>query len=330
MFPGNEGGVRQAVDDPPLLRPHSVMLVDVPRTAASADRALGLFTRTDAIVAGRTGDVLARQVRTGAIRRLQRAVYQDAGFPLTSRARARAAMLASATGNVAVSSITAARLWGWSPVEEGPEFLTVPHSCGHRVRRSSPRLHWIRRDLTSAERGEIEGIPVTAPARTLADVLLGATDADAMWIVDQAVRTTPWVADAVRPLLTGRRAALGEHRLAACESRSESPLETIARVLLRSRGFDVVAQFLVRDVLGEPVARADLALPEPMLVIELDGAAPHQEPSALFRDRRRQNSLTALGWTVLRFTWHDVVHRPDQVVAEVGDAVSRLMQRNSA
>lgn len=33
-------------------------------------------------------------------------------------------------------------------------------------------------------------------------------------------------------------------------------------------------------------------------------------------DRRRQNALVNLHWTVLRFTWHDLVDRPDGVVNE--------------
>lgn len=34
-------------------------------------------------------------------------------------------------------------------------------------------------------------------------------------------------------------------------------------------------------------------------------------------DRQRQNELVLAGWTVLRFTWHDLTQRPEQVVAEI-------------
>ena len=41
------------------------------------------------------------------------------------------------------------------------------------------------------------------------------------------------------------------------------------------------------------------------------------------QDRRRQNALLAAGWTVLRYTSHDLRERPYAVVAEVLAAVRR-------
>jgi len=35
------------------------------------------------------------------------------------------------------------------------------------------------------------------------------------------------------------------------------------------------------------------------------------------------NALTAAGWTVLRFTWHDLHQAPDRVVREVRTALRR-------
>jgi very-short-patch-repair endonuclease len=40
-------------------------------------------------------------------------------------------------------------------------------------------------------------------------------------------------------------------------------------------------------------------------------------------DRRRQNAVVNLQWTVLRFTWHDLVGRPDNVLNEIRVALSR-------
>jgi very-short-patch-repair endonuclease len=39
-------------------------------------------------------------------------------------------------------------------------------------------------------------------------------------------------------------------------------------------------------------------------------------------DRRRQNAIELAGWTVLRFTWHDLVNRPAAIVAEISAALS--------
>ena len=62
------------------------------------------------------------------------------------------------------------------------------------------------------------------------------------------------------------------------------------------------------------------------LAIEVDGMAHHIDVDRFRRDRRRQNALVALGWTVLRFTWADLTDRPGYVIATIHNAgsVSRL------
>jgi hypothetical protein len=49
------------------------------------------------------------------------------------------------------------------------------------------------------------------------------------------------------------------------------------------------------------------------------GWAYHHDVDRFRRDRQRQNSLVALGWTVLRFTWADLTQRPAYVLATVRD-----------
>lgn len=61
----------------------------------------------------------------------------------------------------------------------------------------------------------------------------------------------------------------------------------------------------------------DVAFPELRIAIEIDGFAFHSDAHAFRRDRKRQNDLVAEGWTVLRFTWHDVTEQPDDVLARI-------------
>ena len=46
----------------------------------------------------------------------------------------------------------------------------------------------------------------------------------------------------------------------------------------------------------------DLAFPDVLLAIEIDGWAWHTDPDRFRDDRRRQNALVTAGWMVLRFT----------------------------
>jgi very-short-patch-repair endonuclease len=68
----------------------------------------------------------------------------------------------------------------------------------------------------------------------------------------------------------------------------------------------------------------DFAYPDLLLAIEVDGYGPHSSRRAFQHDRDRQNTLVGLGWTVLRFTWADVVKRPEHVARLVAAAIGQL------
>jgi very-short-patch-repair endonuclease len=92
--------------------------------------------------------------------------------------------------------------------------------------------------------------------------------------------------------------------------------------LLRQAGLGGwVFQFVVVDANGNFVGRADFAWPDRKLIVEVDGFEAHSSPAALQHDLDRQNALVALGWTVLRFTWADVVRNPSKVVAALCTAM---------
>ncbi|MGH3925194.1 MAG: endonuclease domain-containing protein, partial [Pseudonocardiaceae bacterium] len=68
--------------------------------------------------------------------------------------------------------------------------------------------------------------------------------------------------------------------------------------------------------------RIDVAFPAQRVAIEVDGWAWHITPGQFIGDRQRQNAMVNLGWTVLRFTWHDLVGRPEAVLDEIRAALS--------
>jgi very-short-patch-repair endonuclease len=65
----------------------------------------------------------------------------------------------------------------------------------------------------------------------------------------------------------------------------------------------------------------DVLFDEARVVVEIDGRAYHSDDVAFQRDRTRQNRLMRAGYLVLRFTWDDVVARPDEIVALVRHAL---------
>ena len=68
---------------------------------------------------------------------------------------------------------------------------------------------------------------------------------------------------------------------------------------------------------GTFVARVDFLFRDQRLVVEVDGFEYHADRSHFRRDRERFNALVGLGFQVLRFSWEDVLHRPDQMLATI-------------
>lgn len=66
----------------------------------------------------------------------------------------------------------------------------------------------------------------------------------------------------------------------------------------------------------------DFAFPDSKLVIEIDGFAFHSGVDDFVKDRNRQNYLVLHRWKVLRFTWWDLIERPERVIAEIRRAIS--------
>jgi very-short-patch-repair endonuclease len=66
----------------------------------------------------------------------------------------------------------------------------------------------------------------------------------------------------------------------------------------------------------------DVAFPDAKVAIEVDGWAWHVDADRFRADRRKGNALVRAGWTLLRFTWHDLTTRPAECLAEIRDALA--------
>jgi very-short-patch-repair endonuclease len=202
-----------------------------------------------------------------------------------------AAVLACGDGAV-LSHLSAAELWGiHRPVRRPSEVdrreevrdvhVTVPSTAGIRKRhgiilhRSSTLLpcHCTRHD----------GIPVTTPTRTLADL---------------------------RPLLSPARfsAALREAEFLKLpideefdSDRTRTDLEQAMLAICRRHR-------LPRPEVNVKIDRyvVDFLWRDQSLVVEVDGWEAHKTRSAFEEDRARDARLAVLGYEVLRFTWRQL------------------------
>jgi hypothetical protein len=283
----------------------------------------GLILRERALREGVDPDEIMKALRTGRIRRVQRCVYVRRGLETAPLALARAAVLSSGVVDAIASHQTAARVHGIAvPDGRWPEHITVARN-ERRIRRRELICHG--RALAQGDVELRDDVPVTTAVRSLLDMSAEVPRLNAVWAIDDAIRRGIVSARQIAVSLSGRPGGRGDGviklRVAESDGRAESMLETAGRLALMDAGVMLpTAQYEVFDD-GELVARLDAAYPGRRLGIEFDGVAVHDAPRALYRDRQRQNRLLHLGWTLLRFTWWDVVHDPAGYVTAVRRAL---------
>lgn len=278
----------------------------------------GLISRHQARACLLPQSTLAGWLTSGRLVAVHPSVYRMAGAPVSHEQRLLAAVLAAGPGGAA-SHRSAAWLWGIhddDTVEISVPRPRLPRLKGVVVHRS--------RDLEPAHVATRRHVPATNPLLTLLD--LGAVLPP--WLVEDALNralvtglVTILSVEAAydRVARPGRRGAGVLRRIlderALGRDRPDGLLEPRMARLLQRHGLPPAAfQHEVRDRGGRFVARVDFAYPCLRLAIEVDGFETHASPDALQHDLERQNALVGLGWSVLRFTWADVVRRPERVV----------------
>ena len=188
-------------------------------------------------------------------------------------------------------------------------------------------------DLIPGDVALIDGIPVTSAVRTVVD--LGAVN---KWVVEdaleQGIRLRLYTLADVEAFVkrVGRRGRRGVgvirpllEKRRRWDTITDSGLEDRFRKLIAGAGLpDPVLQFRVRRSSGGSVSRPDFAYPDARLVIELDSEGYHNDRMTFRRDRSKQNAVVLLGWTVLRYTWWDIIEEPERVVSEIRTALESL------
>jgi very-short-patch-repair endonuclease len=288
------------------------------RLAARAEMQHGVVDRRQALECGVTKSTLQRWVAHGRLVQVHAGVYRWPAAPTTWRQSLVAACLACGPGAVA-SHRSAAALWalgsGDDVVEISVRRPRGPAPAGVVIHRS--------RDLVPSHTTVRNGVPVTNPLRTLVD--LGAVCS--RWEVEDAldrglvarrftVAAAEWMLhDVARPGRRGcgvLRTVLDERALGT--ARPDGLLEPRMARLLRTYGFPPA---VFRHPVPAARAELDFAYPELRLGIEVDGYEVHGTPRAMTSDHERHRRLVAAGWTIVRFTWHDVVRRPGRAAADL-------------
>ncbi|UZN02477.1 hypothetical protein [Cellulomonas sp. S1-8] len=224
--------------------------------------------------------------------------------------------------SAAFSHLTAAQLHGWWSPELPPGLPVLvdqpradarSRRAGIRVTRTALAVPWVL----------IGGVRVATPAHTLLACARDLALLDLVVLVDAALRAGCTADEIATAAAHGSNGAPRLRRaLAMADVRSESPWETLLRVLHVSVGAPVVPQHVVRTADGAFVARGDLWLPGTRVLHEYDGAV-HRTAQTHAADLRRDRALTATGWTRRGYVASDLCQSPGTVLRDIDATLGR-------
>lgn len=232
-----------------------------------------------------------------------------------------AAVLAGGPGAV-LSHRAAAQLWGMMPIRSLAIEVTRPRRLGGKGNGAHGGIVFHHGLLPADEVTEVDGIPVTEPART-------AFDLASRWrgrVLERA-----WSEMEVRRLLS--RVPVP----ALLERHPRRPGATALRALMESEAPGGVPRnefeeaflaLLDRAGLPRPEQNADLMIHgrfievdclwrRQRVAVELDGRAVHVREAAFESDRRRDRQLAAEGWLPDRITWLQLRDEAEEVLADL-------------
>lgn len=270
----------------------------------------GSFTRHEALTAGMTAKELRTMLASGEIRRLERGVFA-LGPPLETREAEHAFAARSVSraydGQVIASHHSSLLLAGL-PVHAVPlRQLRFQRSDQGRA-ITTPTLR-ISRPTIDLPKTRIGGVPAIDPAYAVGQVAAeygvyaGIVAADQLIDHDPDARERLWDCHRLMARCRGRANIPPVAFLA--DPSSESPAESILRVILVAAGIAVTPQFEVREG-RRLIARADFRVDGTAVLIEFDGEQKYTDRSVNFAEKKRADALGRRGWIVVRVIWADL------------------------
>jgi hypothetical protein len=320
---------------------------------------VGIWTRKQALALLTAGEI-DTLVRGGAWQVLWRGVYADGGVVVSAEQRAVAAVLAaggavqpgghvaSGTGRHRLRAVawgrTAARFWRFPLIDDqDPATGGREHLLDHvAVERRLPRQSYDARVLIPHQVAFVAsdlvrtrgGLWLSTALRTIVDCAGLLTHEALVCAMDFALHHELVALDDLATAAEARAGRPGGPALRAAvqvaDGRSESPNETLARLLLLPVLPDLEPQVQLFDDAGRLRARFDLGDREVRLAVEADGKRGHVGVQMVAKDRARDRWTDAQGWTTERVTWFELRRQQADVVRRMVARHAQLTSRRPA
>ena len=300
--------------------------------AAHADAGGGVFTRREALTWGMSDNELQRAVRSGLVARLGYGVYAYGELPETREGR-HAAL---------VRGVVRGRPRSWAAARSAlalhdlpliqADLDTVVLCAPGRERYHRPGV--VTYPVPEREPvGPIDGVPAVSLETAIFQTVGRDRLSTAVIAADAALHRGLTTLDALdeRRVSLRRLAPRSRTLLDAVDPASESPGESLGRILIRGLGHRVQTQVEMRAPAGALIGRVDLLI-DGVIIGEFDGDVKYGGAGgqqALVAEKRREDTLRAMGYVVVRLTWADLFTRGrlERILAEAAQR-ARMLQRS--
>lgn len=211
--------------------------------------------------------------------------------------------------------------------------LARPGGTGSGSRTTTVTV--VHRNIAEEDVIVVRGVRSTSVARTVVDLARSESVRTATVTADAALHRKLCDVEDLRSVLNGMGAVDGCARarrlITGVDRRAESPLESLSRLAIV--GSCLPAPDLQREIIddsGRLIARVDFFWEEFGVVGECDGMGKYfgqysdkSLREVLDEEKFRAQELQDLGYVVVRWTWHELLHRPDVVIERIRRAIER-------
>jgi hypothetical protein len=293
-----------------------------------------VFVREQARRAGLTEDEIEQRVTEGRWLVLAPGGHALAGARLTTRSLVRLAILLMPT--MVVSHESAAEIDHFPLVRRGLVVVTARELF--RSRHPVAIVHRTR-NLPERDTRIVDGLPVTTPVRTAADLaailqIERYRQMISKLLVAKVFTSEDLGAMAVRWCRRGRRGSAALWAVAETYGLdylvTDSELEQKGLAVLRAGGLPVPVLQLQLPWRADEPGRVDMGYPDVRVLVEWDSRAHHLAEKDFENDRRRDAEAIAAGWRPLRFTWDMACRKQDWVCSMVWGALRAAGGSSSA
>lgn len=318
------------------------------RITAIALHQHGVIQRRQLLAAGVTAAMVESRLRSGILRRVHTGVYLLGHLrgPLEPRLAAEMAAVLACGRDVLVSHRSAAGLHellsgpGQRSATQPARAAEAPPSAGGRGRVGKAGAEWrivdvafpgdrtpTRRrgirghragSLETDDRAVVEGVPVTAPARTILDLSAVVAARELEGVIARAERLGLVSTRDLRRLVDRCRGRAGAPLLRSIVEREGGAL------LTRSEAEARFADLVRGSGLPTPEANVmvhgyevDFLWRDHRVAVEVDGFAFHASRHSFAGDRRRDADLLVLGIRTMRITWSQIVNEPKSTLVRL-------------